>query len=191
MTRSLYAALAGIAALSAPAMAQAQDATATVLINATVDKACVLGNPDVALLPLGDLTGPNGAVDAALTGSSVVASATIDLAWCNAPSTLSINASPLTLQSPPPYATPSGFSRQVTYDATLVGWPSDLNDRPLEGDAAKTLVASQAHSAPGPGLVLNISNLESLSPGGTVETPNLVLEAGLYSASVIISLSAN
>ena len=46
-------------------------------------------------------------------------------------------------------------------------------------------------AAPTPGLVLNISDLETLAPGGTVETPELVLEAGAYSAEIVISVSLN
>ena len=191
MTRSLFATLAGIAAITAPAFAQAQDASSTVSLSGTVDEACFLGSPDVETLDLDDITGPDGRLDTSLTGAAVVATATIADAWCNSPSILSINGAPLTLQAAPAYATPAGFARQTTYNATLVGWPSDLVDRPIEGDLAKTQAATEARAAPTPGLVLNISDLETLAPGGTVETPELVLEAGAYSAEIVISVSLN
>src|SRR5690606_23865011 len=153
------------AALAVPLAAQAQSSS-TITINGDVEKACVIGQPTLTTLNIGDMTGADGRITPALAGASVAVSTTIDSAWCNAPSTLSLDGSPMALTPAPGYATPAGFARLVTYDATLTGWPTALVDRPLNGDAAKTTDASSAHAAT-PSLTLEISALEALDAAGT------------------------
>ena len=114
------------------------------------------------------------------------ASTTIDNAWCNAPSTLSLDGSPLALTPAPAYSTPTGFARLITSDATLSGWPTPLVDRPLNGDSAKTVDADGAHASQ---LTLAISALEALDAGGTAPNTTAVLEAGGYEGAVVVSVA--
>ena len=189
MTRRLIIALAGFTALALPGVALAQEASQTVTLTAEVDEACVLGSPQLDNLPLGDLTGADGRLDPSKTGTTVLQTTAFLVAWCNTPSVLGLNAEPLALTSAPAYATPTNFSRLLTYDATLVGWPSDLVDRPTVGSAAQSLDADSPHAAPSDGLRLDISRLQTLNAAGTVETAGLALEAGTYSGTVTVTLA--
>ena len=188
MRHKLFLLAAAIVA-TAPAAAFAQSASqqSTIALEANVDQACVLGNPSVAELSLGDLTGPDGRIAAALAGASPAGVATIDVAWCNAPSTLSLDAAPLSLDVVPGYATPTGFSRLITYDATLTGWPASLVDRPVVGDAAKTTQAAAAHAASA--LELSISRLEALNAAGSGANSTAVIEAGTYTGAIVIGIT--
>lgn len=174
-------------ALAGTASAQSSSQTSTVNLEASVTPACVLGNPTVTELDLGDLTGPDGRIAASLAGASPAGVTTIDVAWCNAPSTLSLNAAPLSLETVPTYSTPNGFARLITYNATLTGWPSSLVDRPVVGDSAKTTDAGQAHAASA--LSLSISALEALNAAGTGANTLAVIEAGTYSGVVVIGVA--
>lgn len=186
MTRKLLTALLASAALAAPLAAQAQDASSNIVINGEVDEACVIGDPALVTLSLGDLTGSDGRITPALASANTAASTTIDNAWCNAPSTLSLDGTPLALSPAPSYSTPAGFARLVTYDATLSGWPTPVVDRPLVGDAAKSVDAAGAHASQ---LTLAISALEALNAGGTAANTTAVLEAGGYEGSVVVSVA--
>lgn len=186
MNSKLIIALAASAALIAPLAAQAQDASSTVTINGTVEEACVVGQPSQVALTIGDMTGPDGRITAALASAAVAQSAEITNAWCNAPSILSLDGSPMALSPVPAYSTPVGFARLVTYDATLTGWPDELADRPLVGDAAKTTAAASAHATT---LLLEISALEALDAAGAAANTTAVLEAGGYAGSVVIAVS--
>lgn len=186
MTRPI-AALFAVAIVAAPFGAQAQD-SASITLSGEVSKTCVIGQPTEVTLNLNTMTGADGRITAALAGAAPSASTTIDNAWCNTPSTLSLNADPMALTQTPPYATPAGFSRLVTYDATLKGWPGVLVDRPFIGDSAKATSALAPHAAQ---LTLEISALEALSAAGDAANPLAVLEAGNYSGSVVVSVSAN
>ncbi len=178
---------ASVAALLAtPLAAHAQAANSTVTLTGEVEKACVLGDPDTAELELGDLTGDDGRLDPGLVGAGVAAFTAIPVAWCNAPSVISLDAAPLSLVTPPAYSSPAGFSRLITYTADLGGWFDALSDRPIIGDSAKTSPASSAHAA-NP-LEIEISDLATLDAAGTTEA-DAFLEAGAYSATIIIGLS--
>jgi len=187
MNRNLLIALTASAALAAPFAAQAQSsAGSTVVINGNVDKACVIGQPTTVTLAIGNMTGSDGKITPALASANEAVSTDIASAWCNAPSTLSLDGAPMALSPVPAYSTPSGFARLVTYDANLTGWSDPLLDRPLIGDAAKTVAAANAHASP---LELVISRLAALDAAGTTENAAAVLEAGAYSGSVVVSVS--
>jgi hypothetical protein len=83
-------AIATAALLATPLAAQTQ--TSTVNLAGEVMKACVLGDPDIAQMKLGDLTDATGKLDASLVSAAISASASIPVAWCNAPSVITINA---------------------------------------------------------------------------------------------------
>jgi hypothetical protein len=184
MTRKLLIALTASAALAAPLAAQAQS-TVTAAVGGTVIKGCDMGDPTVATLEIGDLTGTDGRLLPALAGSQQFTT-TIEGAWCNAPSTLKLDGVPMGLTVVPSYGAPSGFSRLVTYNATLTGWPDSLVYRPKLNTTAVTTGAVGARAA---SLLLAISNLAPLDAAGTVETPTNVLEAGSYAGSVTVSVS--
>lgn len=179
-------AVSAAALLATPLAAHAQSATNTINLSAEVEEACVLGDPDVAELNLGDLTGPDGRLSADKISAAVSGQTSIPVAWCNAPSVLSLDAAPLSLVTPPAYSTPASFSRLVTYTAALTGWSSALSDRPIIGDAAKTVSAPGAHAATPLGI--EISTLATLNAAGSAEE-SAFLEAGAYSATIVISLS--
>ncbi len=183
--RHLLLPLVATAAFAAPGLALAQ--SADIALDATVTQSCVLGSPAVSELDLGDLTGADGRIAASLAGASPSAVTTIDVAYCNTPSILSLDATPLGLEIAPGYSTPAGFSRLITYDATLTGWPATLVDRPLVGDSAKSTTASAAHAAPA--LQLSISRLEALNAAGTAANATAVIEAGTYSGAIIIGVA--
>lgn len=184
MTRNLLIALTVSAALAAPLAAQAQS-TVTANVGGEVEKLCDMGSPTTATLELGDLTGSDGRLLPALAGSQAMTT-TIEGAWCNTPSTLKLDGVPMGLTVVPAYGAPAGFSRLVTYNATLTGWPSPLVYRPMPGGTAPTTDADRAHADT---LLLAISNLAPLDGAGAAEAPLNVLEAGDYKGSVTVSVS--
>lgn len=188
MKPAIILALAASAALAAPLAAQAQNASATVTVNGEVTKACVIGQPASVSLALGDLTGPDGKISAAKASASPSQSTTIETAWCNAPSTMTVNGAPLSMANPPAYQSPAGFSRLITYNATLNGWTEVITDIPTVGDSGTSKTAGNAYAATGPGLTLEISTLKTLNAAGTSAT-NDIVEAGAYSGSVVISVA--
>lgn len=179
-------ALTTAALLAAPLAAHAQVQSSTVNLSGDVAKACVLGDPDVTEMNLGDLTGPDGKLTSALISAAISASTEIPIAWCNAPSVISIDASPLALVDTPAYATPAGFARLITYTAALTGWGTTLTDRPVVNDSAKTASAAEARAADPLGI--EVSSLSTLNDAGTAEN-SVFLEAGDYSATIVIGLT--
>lgn len=180
-------ALTTAALLAAPLAAHAQAVqSSTVNLSGDVAEACVLGDPDVAEMNLGDLTGSDGKLTSALISAAISASTEIPIAWCNAPSVISIDATPLTLVDTPAYATPAGFARLITYTAALTGWGTTLTDRPVVGDSAKTAAAPEARAADPLGI--EVSSLSTLDAAGTAEN-SVFLEAGAYSATIVIGLT--
>lgn len=184
MKRIAFAASVAVL-LATPLAAQAQT-TSTITLTGNVDEACVLGDPDTTELDLGILTGPDGRLDSSLVSSAVSASTVIPVAWCNAPSVMTLDASPLSLVTPPAYATPAGFSRLITYTANLAGWIDALSDRPTIGDSGSSRPASSAHAADP--LEIEISELATLDAAGTTEA-SAFLEAGAYSGTIVIGLT--
>lgn len=181
MTRIIFA-VSAIALMGLPMAAHAQSASSTVTISGEVEQACTLGAPSAAELNLGDITGADGRLAPGLAQSTTIA-----VAWCNTPSEMTLAAEPLSLVTPPGYTTPTGFSRLITYDATLTGWPASLVDRPVVGDAAKTTQAAAAHAASE--LELSISRLEALNAAGSGANSTAVIEAGTYTGAIVIGIT--
>lgn len=180
--------MTGAALLALPGMAHAQ-ASNQIQLNSTVSGACGLGTPDYTVLDLHDLTGPNGLLDPAKTGTTVLATATIADAWCNAPHTLSLESTAMTLQRTIPYAEPVYMARRVTFDAKLLGWPVTTTIRPRNDHDLVTLEIDHEYAAPAAGLRLQISKLQTLTAGNT-EQAGLMLEPGFYLGTVTITLAA-
>lgn len=182
--------MAGLAVLAIPGIAHADTASQQIDIDATVDGACGMGDPASEVIDLHDLTGPDGTLAANLTGTGVSGSTTIADAWCNTPHRLTMQATPMTLEVTPIYPQASYMARQLAYDAKLTGWPGSLGVRPRGGGDDAFTEVDGARAAPSPGLLLEISNLETLNPGGT-EQAGLMLEAGGYRGTVTITLATN
>jgi len=181
----------GAALLAVPGVAQGQTAVGQIDIGTTVIGACGLGTPTSTVIDLQDLTGPDGELDPAKTGNSVLGTTTIPDAWCNGPHSIAFESTAMTLQRAVPYAQPSYMARRVTFDAKLVGWgPITVTSRPRNDNDRTTIGFSQAMAAPGAGLLMEVSNLETLSLANT-ETPGLMLEHGNYLGTVTITLAAN
>jgi hypothetical protein len=181
-------AMAGVVLLALPAVAHAQ-ASAEIDLSSTVGGSCGLSTPDASVLDLHDLTGPDGLLDPAKLGNTILATATIADAWCNTPHTLSLQSTAMTLQRTVPYAQPAYMARRVTFNARLVGWPFTATIRPGNDNDLVTLDVPSAYAAPSPGLRLQISKLQTLTPGGT-EQAGLMLETGSYLGTVTITLAA-
>jgi hypothetical protein len=189
MLHRLKLVMTGAALLALPGIAQAQ-ASNQIQLNSTVAGACGLGAPDTDVINLHDLTGPDGTLDAAKTGSAVLGTATIADAWCNAPHTLSLESTAMTLQRNVPYAQPAYMARRVTYNATLLGWAVGTIIRPRNDHDLATFLIDHAYAAPAAGLRLQISKLQTLATGNT-EQAGLILEPGFYLGTVTITLAAN
>lgn len=190
MTRLIISGLIASFAMPGMALAQAEDvasqgASQTVIVEGSVPKACVLSSPGQATLPIGALTDGTGRLKPTLASTTVAVQTSFDDAWCNTKSTLTLTASPLTLTVTPPYASPAGFSRRVTYTAKLANWAVPVSLRPVQDDEQDTFDATGAHAALP--LLLEISELAPLS--GTSEAPTNFIEAGQYSANVVVTLA--
>lgn len=172
----------------APIAAQAQSAgPSTINLTGEVAQQCMLGSPDLSDLSFGDLTGPDGRLTTGLTGGGEVRTATIANAWCNTPSTLSVESEPMSMGAgAPAYATPAGFSRYITYDAKVTGWPTAIDYRPMIGDLERTTDANEPHAQP---LVIEVSRLDTLNADGTAPLTGMVVEAGSYTGSVTLTLT--
>jgi len=180
--------IAGIAALAVPALVHA--AEQQVDITAEVAGSCGVGSPDVTEINLHDLTGPDGKLDPSKTGAAVLGQATIADAWCNTPHSLTMEATPMTLTRAVAYAQPAYMARKVTYSARLTGWAGfPISDRPHGGsDSVSVGPVPNPYAAPSPGLVIQVSKLQTLTPAGA-EQADLMLEYGLYRGTVTITLT--
>ncbi len=164
------------------------DRSSSYSIAAGVERRCFLGEPSSAALNLGDLTGSDGRLEPALLGSAAIVSTSLANAWCNTPSNISVDVTPLTLQNAVqfPDGDSSGFTRYLTYDARVSGWPTATVNRPLIGGSTTSTTAGEAHANP---LSLEVSRLQTLDDEGQAETPNLFVEAGVYLSTVTISVA--
>jgi hypothetical protein len=189
MFHRLKLVMAGVSLLALPGAVHAQAASGEIELSSTVNGSCGMGTPDASILDLHDLTGPDGLLDPAKTGTAVLATATIADAWCNAPHTLSLESTAMSLQRNLPYAQPSYMARRVTYNATLLGWAVGTVIRPRNDHDLATLIIDHAYAAPAAGLRLQISKLQTLAIGNT-EQAGLMLEPGNYLGTVTITLAA-
>lgn len=188
MSHRLNMTIAAAALLFAPGVAAAQAASNSIALTSTVNGACGLGTPAQTVLDLHDLSGTDGKLDSSKRSTATQVSTVITDAWCNAPHSLTFAAKPMSLQESRSYAQPSYMARDITYDAKLVGWPVTLTRRPKTGDDDVSIELPGAYAASSPGLVLNISHLETMT-AAKVEDATLMLEAGHYKGTVTITLS--
>ncbi len=171
--------------------AHAETASQAIVINGDVEEACVLGAPSQSTINLGDMTGADGKLTTALTSSTSASPAgqvQIPEAWCNSPSTLAISATSLNLTATPPYSTPAGFSRNITYNAQATGWPAPAIFRPGTNVSPTQSAATAALLAP---IDIKIYDLDTMDATGASESPGLVLEAGSYAGTILLTLQVN
>jgi len=188
MTYRFKLVIAGAALAAFPSAAHAQ-ASQEIVLNSTVDLSCGIGTPTSTVIDLQDLTGPDGLLDPAKTGSSTIGTTTILDTWCNGPSEMRLVPYPMTLQRSPPYAQPATMTRQLTYNARFIGWGDPVTLRPRNGGDATIKEAEFARAAPATGIQINVSGLQSQKPNGD-EQAGLMLEHGDYRGYVEITLTA-
>lgn len=180
-------------AASTAARAQSPTETVSVSFNAEVGRQCVMTAPDAVTVNLDVLTSADGRLQTRFTGSShgqPNARVDIDSVWCNAPSRLTLSAAPLELIGPAIVGavSPDGFTRTITYDATLDGDVGQFAVRPVSGGAQSSIDGDAVRSG---ALFLTVSNLEALDASGVQEDPELALEAGVYVGEVVVSLTVS
>ena len=167
----------------APALAQTTTATGTVAIDARVTPVCILGDPNPALVNLGQISASSGA----RTGKiDTIAPRTITLpaSFCNfAGSVVTVTTTALT--SSDTTTPPAGFTRAVNYTATASGWAS--------GNSAATSNALRdgtSPSATGVGATQPLPKIADIAVTlSSFTTPgDLILVAGNYSGNVVVTL---
>lgn len=180
--------LPAMAALAVPGLSYAQttEQTQTITVNGTVAPACTLGAPASATLDLGALTGTDGKLKSALTGTNAVVETSIANAWCNTPNKITLKSSPMTT-SAPTLVTPSNFAREIAFTATLGGWNAPVVNTALTADRSVEGLSTTPQAAN----PLTVS-FSALTPvvAGVVKADNFIV-AGSYSATVTITLAVN
>jgi hypothetical protein len=175
-------ALIVLAAFHAPAIAQTTE-TGTVAVEGQVRPVCILGNPNPALVNLGQLSassGPRTGRIAVLPAQSVI----LPASYCNfAGSVVTVRATALT--SSDTSAPQPGFSRAVNYTATATNWASGGSTATSaalrDGSTATTNGAGATQPLP---KVADVTlTLSSFTAPG-----DLILVAGNYSGTVVVTL---
>lgn len=171
-----------LALLPASALAQSTN-TGTVAIDGRVSPVCILGDPNPALVNLGQLSASSGP----RTGKvATIAPRTVLLpaSYCNfAGSVVRVDATALVVSDPA--AAQIGFTRAVNYTATATNWSS--------GASAATTNALRDGSAPtssGTGAVQPLPKLADITLTlSNFTTPgDQFLVAGNYSGNVVVTL---
>lgn len=170
------------AAVPTGAIAQSTQ-TGTVAVEGSVRPVCILGNPNPALVNLGQLSAASGP----RTGKiAVIPSQTVILpaSYCNfAGSVVTVSATALT--SSDTSAPQAGFVRAVNYTATATNWASG-------GSSATTAALRDGSSATanGSGATQPLPKVADISLTlSSFTTPgDLILVAGNYSGNVIVTL---
>lgn len=171
-----------VAALPATAMAQSTQ-TGTVAVDGQVAPVCILGNPNPALVDLGQLSagsGPRTGRIAVLPSHTVI----LPASYCNfAGSVVTVSATALT--SSDTTAPQPGFARAVNYTATATGWAtggSSATSAALRDGTSATASGTGA-TQPLPRIADISLTLSSFTAPG-----DLILVAGNYSGTVVVTL---
>jgi hypothetical protein len=182
MKCKLGLALIVLAALPTTAIAQTTE-TGTVAVEGSVRPVCILGNPNPALVNLGQLSASSGPRTGRI---AVIPSQTVILpaSYCNfAGSVVTVNATALTASDTS--APQPGFGRAVNYTATATGWAS--------GGSAATTAALRDGSSPtasGAGATQPLPKVADITLTLTNFTApsDPILVAGTYSGTVVVTL---
>ncbi len=175
-------ALIVLAAFPATAIAQTTE-TGTVAVEGQVRPVCILGNPNPALVNLGQLSASSGPRTGRI---AVIAPRTVTLpaSYCNfAGSVVTVRATALT--SSDTSAPQPGFSRAVNYTATATNWAnggSTATSAALRDGSSATASGAGA-TQPLPRVADITLTLSSFTAPG-----DLILVAGNYSGTVVVTL---
>ncbi len=175
-------ALIAIAAFPAAAMAQTTE-TGTVAVEGSVRPVCILGDPNPALVDLGQLSASSGIRTGRI---AVIPTQTVTLpgSYCNfAGSVVTVTATALT--SDDTSSPQAGFSRAVNYTASASNWAS--------GASSATTAALRDGSSPtanGTGATQPLPKVAdiTLTLSAFTAPGDLILVAGNYSGTVVVTL---
>lgn len=175
-------ALIAIAAFPAAAMAQTTE-TGTVAVEGSVRPVCILGDPNPALVDLGQLSASSGIRTGRI---AVIPTQTVILpgSYCNfAGSVVTVTATALT--SDDTSSPQAGFSRAVNYTASASNWAS--------GASSATTAALRDGSSPtanGTGATQPLPKVAdiTLTLSAFTAPGDLILVAGNYSGTVVVTL---
>ncbi len=171
-----------LAAFPATAIAQTTE-TGTVAVEGQVRPVCILGNPNPALVNLGQLSASSGP----RTGRIAVIPArtvTLPASYCNfAGSVVTVTATALT--SSDTSAPQPGFSRAVNYTATAGNWASGGSTATTAAlrDGTTPTASGAGATQPLPKVADITLTLSSFTAPG-----DLILVAGNYSGTVVVTL---
>lgn len=171
-----------LAAFPATAIAQTTE-TGTVAVEGQVRPVCILGNPNPALVDLGQLSASSGPRTGRI---AVIAPRTITLpaSYCNfAGSVVSVRATALT--SSDTSAPQPGFSRAVNYTATATNWASGGSTATTAALANGTVPTASGAGATQP--LPKVADI-SLTLSSFTAPGDLILVAGNYSGTVVVTL---
>lgn len=174
--RTKLIAIASLAMIASPAMAQTADVTGTVSIDGSVAGRCLFTTPN-ATISLGELALGGADSSAGKLDASKVNGETATLTgWCNnAAATISVEAFPLLNSA----SSATGFENRIDYTAT-----ASANDASPD-DSSASAGAGQAET-----LGLYAGDIEvALSDAATPNGGLLV--AGNYTGSVVVTLTPN
>lgn len=175
-------ALIAIAAFPAAAMAQTTE-TGTVAVEGSVRPVCILGDPNPALVDLGQLSASSGIRTGRI---AVIPTQTVTLpgSYCNfAGSVVTVTATALT--SDDTSSPQAGFSRAVNYTASASNWASgasSANTAALRDGSSPTANGTGA-TQPLPKVADITLTLSAFTAPG-----DLILVAGNYSGTVVVTL---
>lgn len=175
-------ALIVLAAFPAAAIAQTTE-TGTVAVEGQVRPVCVLGDPNPALVNLGQLSANSGPRTGRI---AVIAPRTVTLpaSYCNfAGSVVSVTATALT--SDDTSAPQPGFARAVNYTASASNWASGTSTATTAALRDGTVPTASGFGAtqPLPKIADITLTLSSFTAPG-----DLILVAGNYSGTVVVTL---
>ena len=182
MKCKLGLALIVLAAFPATAIAQTTE-TGTVAVEGQVRPVCVLGDPNPALVNLGQLSANSGPRTGRI---AVIAPRTVTLpaSYCNfAGSVVSVTATALT--SNDTSAPQPGFARAVNYTASASNWASGTSTATTAALRDGTVPTASGFGAtqPLPKIADITLTLSSFTAPG-----DLILVAGNYSGTVVVTL---
>ena len=175
-------ALIVLAAFPATAIAQTTE-TGTVAVEGQVRPVCVLGDPNPALVNIGQLSANSGPRTGRI---AVIAPRTVTLpaSYCNfAGSVVSVTATALT--SNDTSAPQLGFARAVNYTASASNWASGTSTATTAALRDGTVPTASGFGAtqPLPKIADITLTLSSFTAPG-----DLILVAGNYSGTVVVTL---
>jgi len=182
MKRLVSLAILALALPAAPALAQ-DSATGTVGIDGRVTPVCILGDPDPALVDLGQISESSGPRTCKIRTISPQV-VRLPASFCNFAGSV-VRVSTTALTSSDTTAPQPGFSRAVNYTATATNWAA--------GSSAATSAALRDGTSPtasGLGSTQPLPRIADITVTLTnFTTPgDLILVAGNYSGTVVVTL---